>query len=278
VWSHENLITLDDISDALASNDLQFYYQPKVSMLTGKIVGAEALIRWIKKDGEIVPPNSFIPLAESTGFINTITLSMFQSLIIDLNILEDSNISILVSFNASAIDFHNNKLVEAVRSALDCNLIKNDQLEIELTETVLLNDNNQVRSNIDKLHNMGIALAMDDYGAGFSNIESLSKWPFSTIKLDQSLVKNLDESDKGMTIIQSSIQMAHKLEMEIVAEGIETESTYQTLQHSGCTQAQGYWISKPIELAELIKLYRTNKKWPSQLVGLVHMAQLDHIQ
>ncbi|MFK5894411.1 MAG: EAL domain-containing protein [Pseudomonadota bacterium] len=234
-------MTLDDISDALASNELQFFYQPKVSMLTGKIVGAEALIRWVKKDGEIISPNSFIPLAESTGFINTITLSMFQKLIIDLNILEDSNIPILVSFNASAIDFQNDKFVEAVRSALDSNLIKNNMLEIEITETVLLNDNNQVRSNINKLHSMGIALAMDDYGAGFSNIESLSKWPFSTIKLDQCLVKNLDESDKGMTIIQSSIQMAHKLEMEIVAEGIETESTYQTLQQSGCTQAQGYW-------------------------------------
>ena len=213
-------ITLKEIAEALANDEFVFYYQPKVLMLTGEICGAEALIRWKQPDGSLVSPAAFIPLAESTGFINEITLAMFQKLVIDMNIINDTKNSLTVSFNASAKDFHNDKLVEAIRYAVEHKIVPAELLEVELTETSILNNLEGVKSKLNKLQTMGIALAMDDYGTGFSNIDTLAKWPFSTIKLDQGMISKLEASDREFTIVQSSIQMAHQLELDIVAEGI----------------------------------------------------------
>ncbi len=271
-------ITIREIADALANDEFVFYYQPKVSMHTGEICGAEALIRWQRPNGEMISPAEFIPLAESTGFINEITLAMFQKLIVDLNIIIDINESLIVSFNASAKDFHNNKLSTTIQHAVEHHLLAAKHLEVELTETVILDQVEEVRDNLSLLHDLGIALAMDDYGTGFSSIDTLSKWPFSTIKLDQGMVSKLGTSEKDFTIIHSSIQMAHQLELEIVAEGIETEVVYRILQNMGCVIAQGYWISRPVSLVDFIEFCRRNKCWPSQSNGVIHMAILDHIQ
>lgn len=271
-------ITLKEITDALANDEFIFYYQPKVSMLTGETCGAEALIRWQRPDGTLIPPAAFIPIAESTGFINEITLAMFQKLIIDINIINDIEDSLIVSFNTSAKDFYNNKLIEAIRYAVEHKMVTAKQLEVELTETVILDEDENVRCNLDSLHDMGIALAMDDYGTGFSSIDTLAKWPFSTIKLDQGMISKLGTSDKEFTIIQSSIQMAHQLELNIVAEGIETEAVYKILQNMGCVLAQGYWISRPVALADFLEFCRSKRRWPSQPSGLIHLAVLDHIQ
>lgn len=272
------LINLSAITNALSNDEFIFYYQPKVSLISGKICGAEALIRWIKPDGSIIPPDSFIPLAEQTGFINNITLSMFQKLIVDMNILHDIDASLKISFNASAKDFLDNKLVEAIRLAIEHKLISADQLEVEITETVIISEIVNSRLNMQALHDMGVALVMDDYGIGFSSIDTLAKWPFSSIKLDKGIITQLDTSCKEFTIVQSSIHMAHQLELGVVAEGIETEEVYQILQNMGCLQAQGYWISRPLPLTDFIELCRQNKQWPVDPVGLLHMAQLDHIQ
>lgn len=271
-------IKLKEIADALENDEFVFYYQPKISMLTGEICGAEALIRWQRPDGSLIPPASFIPLAESTGFINEITLAMFKKLIIDMNIINDTKNSLIVSFNASAKDFHNNKLVEVIRSAVEQKLVLAEQLEVELTETVLLGEKEYIKHNLHALQDLGVALAMDDYGTGFSSIDTLAKWPFSTIKLDQGIVSKLESTDKGLTIVQSSIRMAHQLELDIVAEGIESKTVYQILQNAGCTIAQGSWISRPIALEDFLEFCRTKIRWPSQPIGLAHMAQLDHIQ
>ncbi|VAW98007.1 diguanylate cyclase/phosphodiesterase (GGDEF & EAL domains) with PAS/PAC sensor(s) [hydrothermal vent metagenome] len=271
-------ISLKDVAAALDNNEFVYYYQPKVSMVTGEICGAEALLRWKKPDGTIIYPDEFIPLTESTSFINEITLKMFNQLIVDINIINGVDRSIIISFNASAKDFYNKKLIEAIRTALDRNLISADQLEIEITETALIIEAGDIRDSLTTISDLGISLAMDDFGTGFSNIETLAKWPFTSLKLDRSLVEKLEHSDKDLTIIQSSIQMAHKLELDIVAEGIESEAIYNILQNAGCTHAQGYWISRPIELGSFLELLDKKLRWPIQLVGLVHIAQLDHIQ
>ena len=274
----QKLITLDDLVNALANDEFLYYYQPKVLMLTGELCGAEALIRWKQPDGSLVAPAAFIPLAESTGFITEITLAMFQKLIIDVNIINDTKNSLTVSFNASAKDFHNDRLVEAIRHAIENKIVAAELLEVELTETAILNDQENVKQNLNKLQKLGISLAMDDYGTGFSSIDTLAKWPFSTIKLDQRMVSKLDSSDKEFTIVQASIQMAHQLELDIVAEGIESIMVYHILQNLGCTEAQGYWISHPLALADFLDLCRSNRHWPVEPIGLIHIAQIDHIQ
>jgi len=271
-------IGLDDIADALQKDEFVFYYQPKVSMITGCICGAEALIRWHKPDGTVIPPKYFIPLAEATGFINEITLAMFQKLVVDMSIIHDYSADLSISFNASGKDFRNEKLTEHIRSAVDHKLVNPATLELEITETAVLDQNDLVKTHLTALHELGISLAMDDFSTGFSSIDTLSKWPFDTIKLDQGIVSRIESNDKDFTIAQSSIQMAHHLDLSVVAEGIETEETYHILHRSGCSVAQGFWISVPLALHDFLDFIRKDAHWPAAPFGLLHMAQLDHIQ
>ena len=269
---------LKDLKEALENKEFVYYYQPKVSMITGKLCGAEALLRWQKPDGRIIPPSEFIPLAESSGFINEITLVMFQQLIIDMSIIHDVVDTLVISFNASAKDFRNNRLTEAIRHAITNKLLTSDTLEVELTETAILDSDEEVKHQINLLHEMGIGLAMDDFGTGYSSIDTLSKWPFSSIKIDQGVIGRMGHSEKDFIIVQSSISMAHELGLDIVAEGIETEDCYQHLLGSGCTKGQGYWISRPVPLDEFIDFTKLGKNWSGELIGLAYQAQLDHIK
>jgi EAL domain-containing protein (putative c-di-GMP-specific phosphodiesterase class I) len=273
---NENNITLDDLKQALANDQFVFYYQPKVLMFTGEICGAEALIRWCKPDGTIIPPLDFIPLAENTGFITEITVSMLQKLIIDMNIIHDINDSIGISFNVSARDFDDSRFTDALSSALTKQMVQPETLEIELTETWAL-DHKHVTDSLTRLRRKGLSIAMDDFGTGNATIDALGKLPFNTIKLDQGAVSRIDSSNKDFTIVQSSIWMAHQLELTIVAEGIESEAIYQTLQDEGCEVAQGFWISHPLPLAEFLEFIRLKRHTPAVPVAMLHMAQLDHL-
>jgi len=270
--------SLKDLERALSNDEFVYYYQPKVCMVTGEVCGTEALIRWQKPDCCVIRPSAFIPLAESSGLINDITLSMFQKLLIDKSIIHDNCDKLTISFNASAKDFLNNKLTEAIEHAINNHLISPDKLEIELTETVVLDEMKDVRDKLFQIQELGILLTMDDFGAGYSNINRLSKWPFSTIKLDTGLVGKISFSKKNLTIAQSSIMMAHQLGLDVVAEGIETENIYMTLHNIGCTQAQGCWISHPLPLFDFIEFIKLNRSWPTVATGSLYMAQLDHIQ
>ncbi|BDY04861.1 EAL domain-containing protein [Ferrimonas sp. YFM] len=270
--------TRRDLESALHRREFEFFYQPKVSMVTGEICGAEALIRWIKADGTVILPGAFIPQAESNGFINRLTLCMVKRLIADIGQINKENQPLPISFNVSAHDFQNRKLVKVLLEGIERGEIIPDQLEIELTETVVLNECPVVIENLNKLKSMGIRLVMDDYCRGFSNLGTLARWPFSTIKIDKSIISQVEASEKELSIVQSSIQMAHNMDLEIVAEGVETESCYRLLQNTGCSVAQGYWISPPLPLNNFLKFLQEGRSWPSQLLGMLHMAQLDHIQ
>jgi hemerythrin-like metal-binding protein len=271
-------ITRAELKKALLNKEFVYYYQPKISMITGEVCGAEALIRWIKADGTIVPPGKFIPLAESTGFISELTLAMYDNFIVELSIIHDIAPDMPISFNASAKDFEDFGLTEKIRKSINNHNIKIGTIEVELTETVMMDDNESVRRNLLLLNELGVHLVMDDFGTGFSTIDTLSKWPFSTLKIDQGVVNRMLSSDKDLTIIQSSIRMAHQLGLDIVAEGIETEEVYILLQNAGCNTAQGYHCSRPIPLIDFLHFITDGTRWPALPVGLIHMAQLDLIQ
>jgi len=271
-------ITLQEIRSALEDDELVFYYQPKVSMITGKVIGAEALLRWLKPDGRIFAPLEFLPLAEATGFISRITREMFQKLIVDMTIFNDIVGEFTVSFNTSAKDFNNAKLVEDIQRAIKMKLVDTLKLEIELTESSLLAESQGINVQLSKLNNLGISLIMDDFGTGFSSIDTLSKWPFSTIKLDRGVVSRMEDSNKNKTIAHTSIQMAHQLSLEVVAEGIESETIYRSLQQAGCTIGQGFWISPPLPLEDFLEFIRRDKRWPATPAGLLYLAQIDHIK
>ena len=271
-------ITVQDILDALARDEFVYYYQPKVSLLTGKVCGAEALIRWVRPGAGLVMPGEFIPLAEASGAISKLSLAMFPALIADLVIMQDINPELMVSFNLTAQDFESDAMVNCLREAIASYQIEPRNLQAELTETSLIQSSGRVREHIQALVDMGVSLAMDDYGTGYSSIDVLSQWPFSVVKIDQGLIRRMVTSEKSTTIVQASIRMAHQLGIKIVAEGIESAGVYDFLLNTGCTEAQGYWLGRPMPLAEFLVYLRLDQRWSGLPIGLVHMAQLDHIQ
>jgi EAL domain-containing protein (putative c-di-GMP-specific phosphodiesterase class I) len=271
-------ITDNDLAGAIERDEFVFFYQAKVSMLTGEICGAEALIRWLKPDDGITLPDDFIPLAETSGFITRITGHMFRKLLTDLRLIHDVNKKIDIAFNASTHDFETPAFSDAVCSATQNEIIGPGKIEIEVTEASLLSDDIEIHRNLCMLPERGVPLTMDDFGQGFSSIDLLGKCPFTAIKLDKEIVQRMRTSPKDLSIIQSSIRMAHKLRVDVIAEGIEDWSTYNFLLNSGCTHAQGYLISHPVPLLEFLNLLRNHLRWPALPVGLLYMAELDHIE
>ncbi len=271
------MIIESDIVDAIKANQLTFFYQPKISLISGKVIGAEALIRWIKPDGTIIMPDSFIPVAERSSLIKNITQHMFPKLMNDLLLLSDID-KLTYSFNATARDFEDDTFSKMMLNSLEASQLPSKHLQIELTETALLDAGHNIIKNIHSLSDAGVGLAMDDFSRGYSSIDTLSKWPFDTIKLDHGIISRMLDSEKNSTIIESTIRMAHELGMSVVAEGVETNDQYHHLLASGCTKVQGFWISKPLPLSEFITFVEQDIRWSGLPIGLIHMAIIDHIQ
>ena len=272
------IITPQHILTALKNNEFVYYYQPKISLITGKVVGAEALIRWIKPDGTIIRPDHFIPLAEQHNIIQHITYQMFSKLARDILILSDINNELLISFNTNAKDFETIDFAVMVLDTLNKLHINPEKLQIEITETTVLNTNPNIKKHIQLLCNQNIGLLMDDYGIGYSSLDSLGQWPFTAIKLDKGIINRMLDSPKNRTIVESSIRMAHELEINTIAEGVETDLQYKILLEAGCTKAQGFWLSKPLPLDQFINFIKEDFRWSGLPVGLIHMAIVDHIQ
>jgi EAL domain-containing protein (putative c-di-GMP-specific phosphodiesterase class I) len=272
-----NTVTVEDILQALENEEFVLFYQPKISMITGDVCGAEALIRWPDADGGFLFPDAYIPLAEEAGIITQITKYVFSRLIRELPLLLASHPDLVVSFNASGLDFHDQGFTQFMMDAIKHQRYPVKNIEIEVTETVLL-DENIAKIHLTELSEMGVPISMDDFGTGHSGLVELSKWPFSTVKIDRTFVNGIYGSPKNTEIVQAAIRMAHQLNIEVVAEGIEDKETFILLQKYGCKVGQGYWISKPIALTDFIyylKDYKISRPFP---IGVIYMAQLDHMQ
>lgn len=274
----ELAISEQSILNGLDNDEFVYYYQPKISLITGKVIGAEALIRWLKPNGQVVQPGCFIPFAEQSGLIKHITFRMFNKLARDLLIFSDIDSALVTSFNATAHDFADDRFCKMVLETLDQLRIPPKNLQVEITETTVLNASSAVKNHIQSLCDAGIGLAMDDYGTGYASLETLSRWPFTTIKLDRSIVSRMLDSQKNQTIAETSIRMAHELDIGIVAEGVESDLQYQMLLESGCTKVQGYWLSRPLPLSDFIYFIQQDLRWSGLPIGLIHMAIVDHIQ
>jgi EAL domain-containing protein (putative c-di-GMP-specific phosphodiesterase class I) len=205
---------------------------------------------------------------------------MFSRLLTDLTAFNGNRQtpSCPVSFNVSARDLEDDSFVTTMVDALERSGIPSDEIEIELTENEALTGGEHLMHNLRLLEEAGISLTMDDYGIGHSSIDSLSVWPFSTIKLDQGMIGRMLTSTKNAKIVQSSIRMAHELNLKVVAEGVESQEQYDFLMDSGCQLVQGYLISKPLPLDRFTEFVCDDSRWVGFPLGLVHMALIDHIQ
>jgi EAL domain-containing protein (putative c-di-GMP-specific phosphodiesterase class I) len=271
------MVTTRDIREGLRRGQFFLHYQPKVSLITGRLVGAEALIRWVRPDGSMLPPSEFIPLAERSPLIKEITSHIFPKLITDLMALREVE-PLPISFNVSARDFEDMVFARQILESVKKHRVAPESIEIEITETEALAGGDHLMNNISILCEAGIGLSMDDYGTGYSSIDTLSKWPFTTIKLDQGIISRMLGSNKNAAIVRSSIRLGHELKINVVAEGVETEGQYQFLLEAGCKMVQGYLISKPLSLDQFIAFRRQESLWSCFPIGLVHMAIIDHVE
>jgi EAL domain-containing protein (putative c-di-GMP-specific phosphodiesterase class I) len=265
-----------EFEQALASDEFIFHYQPKVSFLTGRVDGAEALIRWRRADGSIVSAADFMPAATAGGFATAITRHMFPKLVEDLRRIRAAHGNTRLAFNISAEDLEETDVVGMVRHAISDDGLDAGSLEIEVTEGTAVSADPAIVRSLTGLLAAGVRLAMDDYGIGFSSLETLNRLPFSALKMDQSFVLRMLRSPKSATLVKTSVAMAQLLGIRTVIEGIETEEVYQALLHYGCDEGQGYWISRPLPLDAYVGFLNEERRWPSSPIGMLRMAQLTH--
>lgn len=265
-----------ELERALDRDELLFHYQPKVSFLTGRIAGAEALLRWPGSDGSILPAARFMPDAAARGLGPVVTRRMFPRLLADLRRIRSGPGDTRVAFNVSAADLDEAGLVAMVREAVGTDGLDTGCLEIEVTEGTAVSSNPTVTRNLTGLLAAGVTLSMDDYGVGFSSLEALNRLPFAALKMDQAFVLRMLQSPKSATLVKTSIAMAHLLGLRTVVEGIESAEVYGTLLHYGCDEGQGYWLSPPLAIDDYLALLDSGRVWPASPVGMLRMAQLTH--
>ena len=250
-----------DLLFALEHQQFQLYYQVQVDS-SNRRLGAEALIRWIHPERGIVSPLHFIPLAEETGIIVEIGKWVIESACIQLNAWQKniSTAALTLSINVSAKQFHQTDFVETIKKFIDIYSINPTLLKIELTESLLLVNIEEVINKMNTLAAIGIQFSLDDFGTGYSSLQYLKKLPLYQLKIDQSFVRDLGIDSNDEIIVKTIISMAHSLGLNVIAEGVEIETQQQYLISQGCTNFQGYLFSKPIPIDEFESLLIETEK------------------
>ena len=240
--------TIKDLHIALRQNAFVLHYQPQIDLASGKIVGVEALVRWNDGGDGLRMPNTFIPMAEQSNLIIRIGEWVLREACRQLSLWEAHGISLpSVGINLSAFQFSRSDIVTLIETILAETRIDPNKIDLELTESVVMSDDNgAISDKLNKLSNMGLKLSVDDFGTGYSSLTYLKKFPVDRLKIDQSFVSNITKNKVDRSIVQSIINLAESLGIDSIAEGVEDEATLNMLKKMGCTQAQGYLIGRPM--------------------------------
>ncbi len=225
---------------ALGLQRMAVHYQPQVNMATGRISGAEALIRWTDPEFGAVSPAHFIPLAEESGYIVTLGAWVMEQSVREAAVWMHSGTPIMISVNVSALEFRQPDFVERITRLLAVHQLPPTLLELELTETILLQDAQEMEQRVRVLADLGIGLAIDDFGTGYSSLAYLKKLPIHKLKIDQSFVRGLPDDDGDRAIVSAIISIGRAMHIEVVAEGVETETQQAVLQTMQCDHYQGF--------------------------------------
>jgi diguanylate cyclase (GGDEF)-like protein len=241
-----------DMRQALARREFQLHYQPQLQLESERLIGCEALIRWRHPDRGLVSPLDFIPLAEEIGLIVPIGEWVIRQACRDA-MTWPAHMSVAV--NVSPAQFKSDRLVETIISALATSGLPARRLEVEITEGVLLQENAKTLQTLHRLRELGVRVSMDDFGTGYSSLSYLRSFPFDKIKIDRSFVKDLASKPDGEAIIRAIAGLGKSLGMTTVAEGVETAEQMQRIRLEGCTDVQGYLISKPLPTEDLARVF-----------------------
>jgi diguanylate cyclase (GGDEF)-like protein len=242
----------NDMRKAMAAGEFELFYQPVVNLATDGICGCEALVRWRHPIKGLVPPSSFIPLAEELGFIVQLGDWAIREACAAAARWPES---VRIAVNLSPVQFRGTGLLQTVIGALASSGLAPSRLELEITETILLDNSEATLSTLYRLRELGVCIALDDFGTGYSSLSYLQSFPFDRIKIDRSFIKDIGDSAGSLNIVRAVTGLAAGLGMETTAEGVETEFQRDTVRGEGCTEMQGFLFSPALPLAELEKRY-----------------------
>ncbi|RUM46190.1 MAG: hypothetical protein DSY80_02465, partial [Desulfocapsa sp.] len=249
-----------NLRQALNSNEFELYYQPKVTCGNNRITGAEALIRWRRADGQLIPPDEFIPLAEESELITEIGAWVIEAAARQLQLWHRSGrTDFTVAINLSARQFVDPELLNRLRSAIDRYGLSVKDLQLEITEHTMVEQVEQTVEIMDKITEYGFSISIDDFGTGFSSLAYLKRFPITTLKIDRTFVQTLPDDPHDKTIINLSLSLARSLGLSVIAEGVETEEQLDFLCEIGCDEYQGYLCSRPLpphEFEEFLEDWR----------------------
>ena len=242
-----------ELRQAIENGEITAYFQPQISLKSGRIAGVEALARWIRPDGTIVSPGDFIPLSEEMGISDVLFECIMRkvcSTVAGWRSKVEWNIP--VSINLSAHQLRNQKLVELIKSILEINRVGQKLINLELTETALLEDLTAARPLLNDLSNFGVGIHIDDFGTGYSSLSYLAELPVQTLKIDQSFIERLVDSPNNERVVQAIVALGKAMNLEVVAEGVETEQQLALVREFGCDLAQGFFIARPMPEREFL--------------------------
>jgi EAL domain-containing protein (putative c-di-GMP-specific phosphodiesterase class I) len=249
-----------NLRNALANGELDLDYQPLLNLKRNALSGFEALMRWRTADGVVIPPCEFIPLAEETGLIVPMGEWALRQA---LSEAAKWPRHIRVSVNLSPVQFNSRNLTQLVMSALATSGVEASRLELEITESVLLQNRETTRVTLHQLRDLGVRIALDDFGTGFSSLSYLRSFPFDKIKIDQSFIAGLaDGNEESLAIVRAVARLGASLGVVTTAEGVETQLQLEIARREGFTEAQGFWVGRPksgAAIAEAGDLLRTRK-------------------
>lgn len=251
--SDEEFALLIELNNAIKNLEFQIYFQPQFNLKTNKIVGMETLLRWDHPKHGVIMPSYFIPLAEKAGLIEAIgEWTILQACILNKQLL-DKGFNLCVTVNISPLQFNDENLVENVMKILAITQLPPQNLELEITETAMIDNLEYVIETMLKFRKMGVVLSIDDFGTGYSSLAHVDQLPIDKLKIDKSFVQHLSRKNSNSNIAYAIIQMAHKLDLRIIVEGIENAYQKDYFTELGCHEGQGFYLGAPIPAEKFFK-------------------------
>lgn len=255
--SRERLLLEQALRKAIEQRQFELFLQPMLDLQSGKVIRAEALLRWRGDNGQLIEPAKFIPVAEQTGLIVPIGKWVITRACEILQTLQMNNSDIVLSINLSPRQIADRRLFDYINGCIKASGIDPEKLELELTEGVLIHDFEQVQRLLESVRKLGIGVAIDDFGTGYCSLAYLQRLPIDHVKIDRSFVRDLDTNENDQAIVLAVIAMAHSLKLGVVAEGVETEQQRQFLAKHHCDSAQGFLFGKPMSLTQFTEAFLT---------------------
>ena len=244
--------TLEEVLQAVRARQFEPFLQPKVGLQTGRLVGAEALARWVHPEQGVIGPHAFIPILEQSSNMEEFTFLMLEKAASACRLLHDKGHSLVMSVNLSLSSLSDTTLAERITQVVREAGVDPHHIILEITESAAMTDVAHALENLARLRMHGFSLSIDDYGTGFSSMQQLTRVPFSELKIDRSFVADCATNHHLRVIIESSIDMARKLRVKSVAEGVETQEEWDMLKSMSCDVAQGYFVAKPMNSAAFL--------------------------